>query len=716
MGKKLYLMTVIAAITFLSSFAEKPITVFYEKNGMMTYDELTRNVLINSQNEKVATTTFHRAYSKKDWSVYAEQAMVLASINYRAGQKESAIDYFKKAISGFVNSGSAEGQAMANCGIALIFQYNNQLDSAVQYFNHSIKLNHSANNFTGELKVRFLLSKAYESTEDHASTLLNFKEAISILPNIPDPNMKAYLYNSYSEELIHSKNEDEALTYLQKALALSDKNKVQKAVIYRNIGIVNFNKGDYVSATGNFEKSLASDFRLPALRLLRDTYLKLYASGKVGGDEKKENLYSTNYKLLKDSVEDVLNSRMLSPDSFTLELKEKLFVTKLLTRTKSMSSEMNRNSIEFNQRLTEAELDRLKAEEALERFHEERMNEEAANREREDLVKELEKEKAIQELALTNTELAREKQQRWILILFSGVVLVTTILLFLYNRYRLKRKSHSALDSAFVELKTAHRKLKETQDQLIRSEKMASLGQMTAGIAHEIQNPLNFVLNFAEGSKELLKELQETTDENDRKEITDSLNLNLTKISEHGKRADAIVKNMLQHSRVNKSERVPTDLNKLAEEYFQLAFHGLRAKDSSFQCTLEKELDPNFPMLELIQQDISRVLLNLFNNAFYAVNVKAQKNNPGYTPTVKLSTMVYGNFAFLTIHDNGDGIPKEIKEKIFEPFFTTKPAGQGTGLGLSLSFEIIKNHGARMEMESEIGAGTTFKLIFKIGG
>ena len=716
MGKKLFLMVFILTITFLSSFAEKPIAVFNEKNGVMSYDELTRNVLINSQNEKVVTDNYHRSFSKKDWSMYANQALVLASINYRAGQKESAIDFFKNAITAFSKTNSPEGQALASCGIALVFQYNNQLDSAVNYFNNSIRLNHAAKNFIGELKVRFLLSKAYESTEDHASTLQNFKEAISILPNISDPVMKAYLYNSYSEELIHSRNEDEALTYLGKALTLSENNNIQKAVIYRNIGIVNFNKGDYQSATGNFEKSLTSDFRLPALRLLRDTYLKLYASGKVGGDAKKENLYSTKYKLLKDSVEDVLNSRMLSPDSFTLELKEKLFVSKLLTRTKSMSSEMNRNSIEFNQRLTEAELDRLKAEEALERFHEERMNEEAANKEREDLVKELEKEKALQELALSNTELAREKQQRWIIILLSGVVLVTTILIFLYNRYRLKRKSHNDLDSAFLELKTAHRKLKETQEQLIRSEKMASLGQMTAGIAHEIQNPLNFVLNFAEGSKDLLKELEDSTDESDRKEIAESLYTNLTKIGEHGKRADAIVKNMLQHSRVNKSERVPTDLNKLAEEYFQLAFHGLRAKDSTFQCTLEKELDPNFPMLELIQQDISRVLLNLFNNAFYAVNQKARKNNPGFTPTVKLSTMVYGNFAFLTIYDNGEGIPKEIKEKIFEPFFTTKPTGQGTGLGLSLSFEIIKNHGARMEMESEVGVGTTFKLIFKIGG
>lgn len=716
MGLKSLLMVSTIIITFLTTFAEKPIAVFNEKNGVMTYDELIRNVLINSQNEKTVTNNFHRAYSGKDWSLYANQALILGSLKYRAGQKDASIDCFKNAITGFARSNSLEGQAIASCGIALVFQHYNQTDSATTYFRDAIRLNHSARNFTGELKVRLLLSKVFESNEDHTSTLQNFKEAIEILPEIPDPIMKAYLYNSYSEELIHGRNEDEALTYLQKALTLSDKNRIQQAVIYRNIGIVNFNKGDYLNASGNFEKSLSSDFRLPALRLLRDTYLKLYASGKVGGDSKKENLYSTKYKLLKDSVENVLNSRMLSPDSFTLELKEKLFVSKLLTRTKSMSSEMNRNSIEFNQRLTEAELERLKAEEALERFHEERMNEEAANKEREDLVKELEKEKAIQELALSNTELAREKQQRWIIILFSGVVLVTTILIFLYNRYRLKRKSHNDLDSAFFELKTAHRKLKETQEQLIRSEKMASLGQMTAGIAHEIQNPLNFVLNFAEGSKELLKELQDTHDENERKEITDSLYTNLTKIGEHGKRADAIVKNMLQHSRVNKSERVQTDLNKLSEEYFQLAYHGLRAKDSTFQCTLEKELDPNFPVLDLIPQDISRVLLNLFNNAFYAVNQKARKNNPGYIPTVKLSTMVYGNFAFLTIEDNGEGIPKEIKEKIFEPFFTTKPTGQGTGLGLSLSFDIIKNHGARMEMESEVGTGTTFKLIFRIGG
>ncbi len=547
------------------------------------------------------------------------------------------------------------------------------------------------------------------------SFAITFLSVIAERPNSADSTLQAESFNSHAEELIQSGKWNEALASLEKALPLSENNKIQKAIVLRNIGIVNFNKGEYAIATAYFEKSLGANFRLPSLRLLRDTYLKQYASGKIIGDVKKESFYSAKYKTLKDSVENVLNSRMLSPDSFTLELKEKEYVNKLLSRTKSMSSETNRNSLEFNQRLTEAELERLKAEEALDRFREERLTDQSTNQEQQDRLKQLEQEKATQQLELTKTELARERQQRLIVILFSGVLLVTTILLFLYNRYRLKRKSHNEIDSAYGELKNAHRKLKETQEQLIRSEKMASLGQMTAGIAHEIQNPLNFVLNFAEGSTELLNELRESTDEDDRKEIAGSLEMNLKKISEHGKRADAIVKNMLQHSRVNKSERTPTDLNKLADEYFQLAFHGIRAKDQSFQCNLEKELDPNFPVLSLIQQDISRVLLNLFNNAFYAVNQKALKNNPGYVPTVKLSTQVYGNFAFLSISDNGTGVPKELKEKIFEPFFTTKPTGQGTGLGLSLSFEIIKNHGARMEMKSDENIGTTFKLIFTIG-
>ena len=715
MVKKIPLLAILIVITFLTSFAEKPITVFNEKTGAMSFEELTRNVVINSQNEKTVTNNFNLALSKQDWSTYAHQALVLASLNYRFNQNPSAIEFFRNAVTGFSKSNSKEGQALAYCGIALVFQHNNDLDSAIENYKKSINLNHAANNFVGETKVRVMLSKVLEEKDDHASALQNFKEALDILPRSADSSLQAYFYNSYAEELIHSGKGSDAMLYLDKALLFSVKDKNQKAIILRNIGIVNFNKGDYTNASTCFEKSLDANFRLPALRLLRDTYLKQYASGKISGDSKKENLFSEKYKTLKDSVETVLNSRMLSPDSFLLELKEKVYVNKLLTRTKSMSSETDRNSLEFNQRLTEAELERLKAEEALDQFHEERLSEQSASQEQEERLKELEQEKATQQLALSKTELAREKQQRLIVILFSGVLLVTTILVFLYNRYRLKKKSHHEIDNAYGELKYAHRKLKETQDQLIRSEKMASLGQMTAGIAHEIQNPLNFVLNFAEGSTELLKELRETKDEDDRQEITESLEMNLKKISEHSKRADAIVKNMLQHSRLNKSERSPTDLNKLAEEYFQLAYHGLRAKDLSFQCNLERELDPNFPTLNLIQQDISRVLLNLFNNAFYAVNQKSLKNNPGFVPTVKLATQVYGNFAFLTISDNGDGVPKELKEKIFEPFFTTKPTGQGTGLGLSLSFEIIKAHGARMEMESEEGIGTTFKLIFTVG-
>ncbi len=714
MLKKLSFSTITFLLSIFISSAERPISVFNEKNGYMSYEELTRNVLINSQNEKVVTENFNRALQKNDWSSYANEALVLGSLNFRSNHKDDAIAFFRNAITGFAKSNSTEGQAMACCAIALVYQSTNQADSAIEYFKKSIQLNHTANNFIGETKVRLALSKIFEDKDDHTSSLRNFKEALDILPSSSDNSLKAYLNNSYAEELVHSAKENEAMPYLEKALQLAANDNILKAIVYRNIGIVNYNKSDYTNAIANFEKSLTADFRLPALRLLRDTYLKQYASGKIVGDTKQENYFSAKYKTLKDSVENVLNSRMLSPDSFTMEIKEKIFVNKLISRSKMIGSETNRNSLEFSQRLTEAELERLKSEEALDRFHEQSVSEEQAKQEREDRLKELEKEKNAQQLALSKQELEREKQQRVILLLLSGVLLVTVVLVFQYNRYRLKKKSHNDLDSAFAELKNAHKKLRETQDQLIRSEKLASLGQMTAGIAHEIQNPLNFVLNFAESSEELLKEIKESNNDEERREIANELEINLKKIAEHGKRADTIVKNMLQHSRVNKSERTSTDLNKLIDEYLQLAYHGMRNKDSSFQCALLKNFDPNFPSLDLIQQDFSRVLLNLFNNAFYAIHQKTLKNNPNYSPELKVTTHVYGSFAFLTISDNGIGIPKDLKEKIFEPFFTTKPTGQGTGLGLSLSFEIIKNHSARMEMQSEEGIGTTFKIIFQV--
>jgi len=274
-----------------------------------------------------------------------------------------------------------------------------------------------------------------------------------------------------------------------------------------------------------------------------------------------------------------------------------------------------------------------------------------------------------------------------------------------------------------AELKQSLEDLKNTQTQLVHAEKMASLGELTAGIAHEIQNPLNFVNNFAEVSIELIAEaIHEFPLQQSISQILDDINQNLEKIHHHGKRADAIVKGMLQHSRTNSGQKEPTDINALAEEYLRLSYHGLRAKDKTFNANFETDFNPNLPKIEIVPQEIGRVLLNLINNAFYAVSERHKKETPTgsktptgleYRPTVTISTKNPGDRIEISVKDNGSGIPEEIKNKIFQPFFTTKPTGQGTGLGLSLSYDIVKAHGGEIRVSSIENQGTEFTITLK---
>ncbi len=265
--------------------------------------------------------------------------------------------------------------------------------------------------------------------------------------------------------------------------------------------------------------------------------------------------------------------------------------------------------------------------------------------------------------------------------------------------------------------------LKAAQAQLVQSEKMASLGELTAGIAHEIQNPLNFVNNFSEVNKEMLEELKAERlkpkaerDDETQDELINDVIANEEKINHHGKRADAIVKGMLQHSRASSGQKEPADINALCDEYLRLSYHGLRARDKSFNAEMTTGFDENIGKISIVPQDIGRVLLNLFNNAFYAcaeksraiVNQQKEGNSVSYQPAVWVSTKKAENHVIITVTDNGGGIPEKIKDKIFQPFFTTKPTGQGTGLGLSLSYDIVKAHWGEMKVESEEGEGTKF--------
>lgn len=275
------------------------------------------------------------------------------------------------------------------------------------------------------------------------------------------------------------------------------------------------------------------------------------------------------------------------------------------------------------------------------------------------------------------------------------------------------------LEQANNDLLKAYQELKAAQKQLIQSEKMASLGELTAGVAHEIQNPLNFINNFSEVSAELLQEVQEELSKGNTEEATilmvDTIQ-NIQKIIQHGKRADGIVKSMLQHSRQSKSPKEPTDINALTDEYLRLSYHGMRAKDNTFNVTIETQFAATVDKANVVSQDIGRVLLNLFNNAFYAVHAKRQLNKaPDYEPKVLVGTLQQNNDIIITVQDNGTGVPKELLDKIYQPFFTTKPTGQGTGLGLSLSYDIVvKGHSGRLDIETEEGRFAKFTVALPV--
>ncbi len=292
-----------------------------------------------------------------------------------------------------------------------------------------------------------------------------------------------------------------------------------------------------------------------------------------------------------------------------------------------------------------------------------------------------------------------------LVLLFAGIV---------YYRYKMKQKANAVLEKTLADLHA-------TQSQLIQSEKMASLGELTAGIAHEIQNPLNFVNNFSEVNTELIDEAGEEINKGNIEEVKNILNdikENEQKINHHGKRADAIVKGMLQHSRSSNGVKEPTDINALCDEYLRLSYHGLRAKDKNFNATMKTDFDNSIGNINIIPQDIGRVILNLINNAFYAVDEKKKQNIPGYEPTVQIKTTQNppsgGRGAEIRVTDNGNGIPPKVLDKIFQPFFTTKPTGQGTGLGLSLSYDIIKAHGGELKVETKEKEGSIFIIQLPI--
>jgi signal transduction histidine kinase len=317
------------------------------------------------------------------------------------------------------------------------------------------------------------------------------------------------------------------------------------------------------------------------------------------------------------------------------------------------------------------------------------------------VIKDADKQFSIVEFKLDRTEKVKRT---------TSILLEETI-----EELEQKRK---AVEETNAALQKSMDELKAAQAQLVHAEKMASLGELTAGIAHEIQNPLNFVNNFSEVSADLIQELHEELIKGDMEEvnaIAKDLLQNLEKITHHGKRASFIVNGMLEHSRTSSGEKTATDINVLAEEFLKLSYHGIRAKDKSFNAEFKTNFDVELPLINVVSQDVGRVILNLINNAFYAVDKKAKQGIEGYKPEVIVTTKNNPKHIEIRVEDNGQGIPDSIKDKIFQPFFTTKPTGEGTGLGLSLSYDIItKGHGGELKVETQKGEGSEFIIQLPI--
>jgi signal transduction histidine kinase len=507
-----------------------------------------------------------------------------------------------------------------------------------------------------EALKRFLIRKQYEESnpEWHKGSLYSFLGKIYTQLDQPDSGL---YYTRLSHEEHLKRNENNVNMYLPMGDAFLKQMKLDSAMFYYRIGFAEYSEGqnnvDFISTSLGISKVFSHLGNIDSAIW--------YAKA-----------------ALNKSREEEFKEYIISASNVLAGIYEKINPTEAIGYYK-LSSSMN-DSIHGKQKLRQVQ--NLKYLEEL------RIRE----------TEEIEKEN-------------KAKSQRYLLI--AGIAALAVITLIVIRNNRQKQKAHNRIKKAYSDLR-------ETQQQLIQREKMASLGELTAGIAHEIQNPLNFVNNFSEVSTELVDEMNEEIAKGnleDATTIANDLKQNLEKINHHGKRAGDIVKGMLQHSRSSSGVKEPTDINALADEYLRLAYHGLRAKDKTFNAKLKTDYDESIGNINIIPQDIGRVILNLITNAFYATNEKAKLDFDNYEPIVTVTTKRLGTPSGdggkieIRVADNGNGIPQKAIDKIFQPFFTTKPTGQGTGLGLSMSYDIVKAHGGEMKVETREGEGAIFIIM-----
>lgn len=592
-----------------------------------------------------------------------------------------------------------KGMGWANLHIGVNYWAKSDYAQALEYYFKGLKMGE-------ELIDKKLITSAlgnigiiYFDQTNYPKALEFDLRAVKMFEEMGDKKAVARNLGNIGEVYLKQSIYSKALEYYFKALGMNEElgRKPSKALNLMGIG-------DVYAAQSNYSKAL--EYYFMALNLNRELKIKRAIMSCLS------NIGAAYLLITKDSSKITLNERFAGNRIKALQ-QAKNYTDSSITFCK----EIGDLSVLINNYKNLSEIQELLGDpkDALVSYKNYSMTK--------DSVFNLEKSKKITQAIMQydfdkKEAVARAEQEkkdadarRTKILQFTAIGFFLLVAVFLFWNNRQKQKAKIKIEKAYTELKT-------TQAQLIQSEKMASLGELTAGIAHEIQNPLNFVNNFSEVNKEMLEELKAERlkpkaerDETLEDELINDVIDNEEKINHHGKRADAIVKGMLQHSRSSSGKKEPTDINALSDEYLRLAYHGLRAKNKSFNAKFETDFDESLPKINVVPQDIGRVILNLINNAFYAVDEKKKSGNENYEPTVSVITKKINSKVEIKVADNGNGIPQKVLDKIFQPFFTTKPTGQGTGLGLSLSYDIVKAHGGEIKVNTKENEGTDFTIM-----
>lgn len=668
-------------------------------------------------NRAALEKTMQNASKSGDRIVMAQSAIQLSWFDFYAGNTKSSIDLTKTALESLRDQEEPSLLLLVELQLSWFHLKNGNVKEAMSLADKVSIDATKLKSLTVRATAQVVSGQAAMVTSDWTKAHIHYLNASKILGLLANRLMEGRCLVQAAEALIRKGDTPERETLLKNAYNLFAlaKNSQGMALVHRDLGIILFKKGLYERANAEFIKSLESDPQVSTSRLLKDSYLKLSTLLTLAGDHKTADSAKINYEQLRDSIDGIESSRTMNSRLTRRDLAERAAINDMLRKDINFTmSGLSANDLERNRLLIDAEIERLEKEKLIEELGVEKRKSDVTNQERDEKIKELLREKQSQELALSKKELQVSRGQAFRNLLIAVAVSIIIISLLVYNRYRHEKRIRKDLDVTYHELSQTHTKLLSTQEQLVHSQKMASLGQLTAGIAHEIQNPLNFVNNFSELSLDLIEEMKTAT-EKEKEALMHDVISNLKKINEHGKRADRIVKGMLTHSRIGKPEKQSVDLNRMIEELLELSYHGNRSRDTGFKSEILKNLDPNMPMVHVVMQEISRVFVNIFNNAFYAVFQRSRAGEKNYHASVGVSTRLENDRVVIKIRDNGVGMPEEVKQKIFDPFFTTKPTGEGTGLGLSLSYDIIvKAHQGTLQVNSEPNAFTEFVITLPI--